>query len=368
MAKDANISADDLIAIPDDEIQLGFDKDGMPKAEATAKPATGKPIEDEDKAPVISAAVLEDARREATEARRQAELERQAREKAEKDSAANTDIALKAHWRSVNADYTATNADYQAVASGIGQTKALQEALRRDLKAARESGDIDRETEVLDQQAKAAAELVMLQNGEAQLRARLADAKNVVEDTAQRLQAIREAPKPEPQQPQQRQLSADEWIATHPRKTQAWLREHKEYVTDPAKHQELQTFANEWVADYGQHTMHSPQFLAELNARFSPEASEEPGEHEEIVVAEEVARPTPKPKSRATPAAPVSRRGSEFSSQNMNAKAVRLPPKLAKFVKESGLDPTQYALGAVADIKAGKLPKNFLDQDYDHTF
>ena len=64
--------------------------------------------------------------------------------------------------------------------------------------------------------------------------------------------------------------------------------------------------------------------------------------------------------------APVSRGGNHFSSRNLDARSVKLPPALAKFVKDSGLDPTQYALGAVEDIKAGKLPKNFLDPDYDH--
>ena len=55
-----------------------------------------------------------------------------------------------------------------------------------------------------------------------------------------------------------------------------------------------------------------------------------------------------------------------FSSRNPNAAQVKLPPKLAAFVKASGLNPTEFALGAVADIKAGKLPKDYLDPDYDH--
>ena len=57
-----------------------------------------------------------------------------------------------------------------------------------------------------------------------------------------------------------------------------------------------------------------------------------------------------------------------FSSRNINAEKVKLPPKLAAFVRSAGLDPTQYALEAVAAIKAGNLPKNFLDPDYEHNF
>ncbi len=128
-------------------------------------------------------------------------------------------------------------------------------------------------------------------------------------------------------------------------------------MTDPGKHKELMDWANAWAADYGQGTIHSPQFLEALDEKF--------GSAEDDVAEEKV---TAKPKSKVTAAAPVSRRGSTFSSSNMDAKSVKLPPKLAAFVKSSGLDPTQYALGAVADIKAGRLPKDFLDPDYDHQF
>ena len=72
-----------------------------------------------------------------------------------------------------------------------------------------------------------------------------------------------------------------------------------------------------------------------------------------------------RPRSRVA-AAPVSRGGNQFfSSRNMNASQVKLPSDLANFVKQAGLNPTEYALGIVAEIKAGKLPKQWLDPDYD---
>jgi len=179
--------------------------------------------------------------------------------------------------------------------------------------------------------------------------------------------AIKEDPKPLAAPAVETKQTPDEWIGQFPRKTQTWLRDNKDYVTDPSKHKALLEFANEWAADYGQATLHTPSFIEALNEKFSGEASDDG----DVTINEDkperaVERETPKPKAKTMSSAPVSRGGSHFSSKNMDARTVKLPPRLAAEVKAMGLDPTQYALGAVEDIKAGKLPKNFLDPDYDH--
>lgn len=77
---------------------------------------------------------------------------------------------------------------------------------------------------------------------------------------------------------------------------------------------------------------------------------------------------TPAQRARVAAAAPVSRSGDVFSSRNPNAAKVKLPPKVAEFVRVSGLDPTKYAAEVVAQIKSGKLPKDWLDPDFPHDF
>src|SRR5262249_19969660 len=121
----------------------------------------------------------------------------------------------------------------------------------------------------------------------------------------------------------------------------------------------LSRFVDEYLEDHDdkREALNSPDFVKALNEKFFPE------EHD---MAESETEPE-KPKAKTTPAAPV--RGSAsnvFSSTNMTAAAVRLPPKLKALVEGMGLDVKQYALQAVEDIKSGKLPKNFLDPDYPH--
>ena len=128
-------------------------------------------------------------------------------------------------------------------------------------------------------------------------------------------------------------------------------------------------FADEYAEDHGQGALKSADFVAALNAKFFPdETGNEEVETRRERAAPEPVEETPKPQrsTRSTTAAPVSRGNQFFSSKNPNASQVKLPPRLAAFVKSAGLNPTEYALSAVADIKAGRLPKDYLDPDYDH--
>ena len=370
MADKDQISVDDdVIAIPSDEIQLGHDTDGMPMAVPGTKAATGKAIEDEDggeparertrkaepsvSADEIEAARrdLEAARREAAESRRLAEVERAARAKAEDQAGRSTEFGWRAHWAKVNADA-------ETMDGYIASTQSHLEAAERDLQAGIEANDASKISQATRLIARLEGQLDKFESGKAGAKAEIAKTEREYAAYAEAQKAApAEKAQPEPDKTAPKAPTPDEWIATHPRKTQEWLRSNKEYVTDPAKHAELMKWANQQAADYGSHYIHSPQFLEALNEQF--------GSAEDDVPEEKV---TAKPKSKVTAAAPVSRRGNTFSSSNMDAKSVKLPPKLAAFVKSSGLDPTQYALGAVADIKAGRLPKDFLDPDYDHQF
>ena len=123
-------------------------------------------------------------------------------------------------------------------------------------------------------------------------------------------------------------------------------------------------FADDYVEDHGKDALRSQAFLDALNDWFVPKRERE-NDDVEMPAARDRA-PEPAPQRRTQAAAPVSRGSNMFSSRNLDASQVRLPPRLAAFVKSAGLNPTEYAKSAVADIKAGRLPKDFLDPDYNH--
>jgi hypothetical protein len=215
-----------------------------------------------------------------------------------------------------------------------------------------------------------AARIETLESGKRGVESRVAEAKQVYEDTERRLASIREKPEPEVKEevkPQPKVATADDFISNAPRPTQAWLKEHRRFAEPGTKeHKKLHAFAAEYLADHDDDAsaLNSEAFREALDAKFFPQAKE-------TAVAEETepetVRETPKQRPRPA-AAPVVRSGEIFSSKNMQAGKVRLPPRLAAQVKAAGLDATKYALECVELIKKGELPKTFLDNDHDHSY
>jgi len=373
---------DDLIVeIPSDIIELGHDADGMPKA-VPGKAAAAAPVEraepdadaGEAKAEADRIAKLEreaeEARREAAAFKSRAEtaetVAREAlvgRSKAEETAAVRTEQTIRAHMAKVVADHDTIN-------GGINATKAQLAAAKREYQAAREAGDTNREIEAAEALADAKAALQNLEAGKAAALAEVHKAKELYDNYQAELQS---RPPPKPVEEPKRPPTPEEWIdgtRSHIGDRGAeWLRANKDFVTDPKLNKKFLRFADEYADDFGQSALRSQDFIKALNEKFSP--SESDGGDDVADNGNSRSRSAPveaeKPRARSTPsAAPVSRGNNLFSSRNPNAKQVKLPPKLAAKVREMGLDPVQYALGAVEDIKAGRLDKNFLDPDYPH--
>lgn len=372
----------DVVEIPADMIQLGFDDDGMPKSEPTAKAAE---VKEEPKAPTLAELKAMEKERDA-ERERAAKAEREAAERAaalEAERAKNVDTekklvktqdqALGAHYHKTRSDYAARHSDYQQIVNAISSTEAMAASHEAELKTALEAGNHAKAATAQRAISRAEAHLAQLEAGKSGAAQAVEEAKYLFEeaDKVVRAAPVKEEPKKEEAKPvvQEQKPDPDQWIAQWPKKTTGeWLKTHKDYVTDAAKHKELMEFVSDYYNEGN--PLHTKDFVKALNEKFDPSAAET---EEVTVMAEE--KPVvvqqaqqQKPAARTISAAPVSQGGNFFSSANMNAKQVKLPPKLAAFVKSSGLDPVQYALGAVEDIKAGKLPKNFLDPDYPHDF
>lgn len=376
-----------IVDIPDGSIELAHDADGLPRTDPVKKepaPAKAKPDAVVDLAPKKNAAADDDAedkriarlQRDHEAARREAEANRlraeaaeamarealAARNKAEDTAGLRTEQAIRAH-------YTRVAAEHDSIVGAISTTRNQVETAKREYQMAREAGDAARETEAMDALSEARAALAQLETGRVAAKEQVEQAKGVYEQFAAEKQAT--PARKEPEVPQ-RQPTPDEWInatRAHVGDDGAdWLRTHKEFVTDQKLNRKFLRFADDYADDHGPEALKSREFVEELNRRFGGEADDD----EPVVPRRQRTRARdddddrPVQRTRAASAAPVARGNQFFSSRNPNATQVRLPPALAQFVKESGMDPVKYALGAVEDIKAGRLPKNFLDPDYQH--
>lgn len=343
---------DDLIIDLPDEI-VAVEGGGTGAAPAAKAPATAAPDADD--------------RISALERERDAERERASRAEA---------AARAAHDRAAQADQVASRSTVDATREYLGRVTADKEQITGAIAsleaeaanaeqawvALQEAGDYKQAAIEQRKIAKAEAALVALRQGRDA-------AEDQVEAARRKLAAQQEElnrkpdPKPEPA-PQ----TPDEWIDKSRNvlgeRGADWLRANKQFASDEKLNRKFLRFADDYVEDHGKDALRSQAFLDALNDRFMPKRERETDDVE--VPAERERAPEPAPQRRTPSAAPVSRGNNLFSSRNLDASQVRLPPRLAAFVKSAGLNPTEYAKSAVADIKAGKLPKNFLDPDYNH--
>lgn len=361
----AKIDDDGIIQIPDDSITVGNDPDGLPKTVAAepatkkvAAPATEKrepdrlAILEREKSDALRAA--DEARQQAAQAAEIARAEAARRAEAEKVAGTRTEQAMRAHWAKINADH-------QQIVGAMASAEQMAEAAQREHAQALEAGDHARAASAQRALAKAEATLSQLSTGKTAAEDQIAETRRLYEEHAARRTEEARAPAPQ-SEPQRQQPTPETWIENTKHvigdQNATWLRENRQFVEDAKLNKKFLRFAEEFAEDHGQHALKSEAFKEALDAKFFPDKVRD----DEIEVAE---TRTEKPRTRVQPAAPV-QRGSHFSSRNMSAGTVKLPAALAAKVKQMGLDPVKYALSAVADIKAGKLPKDFLDPEYDH--
>lgn len=381
MSTTVEVKDPSMVEIPSDMIQLGFTADGMPIAEPTDKAiAEGK---EEPKPPTL--AELEQMRRERDEATQRLTTEAEAKTKAEaeakqarEDAEAVTGKLGKtenllhdrtiqgaaAHWRSVHSEH-------QQITGAIAQTEALAASYEKELATASEAGDHVRVASTQRAIARAEAQLAQLEAGKSASAQEVERAERLYREVNAAPPVEKEEPKPktEPEvkkaDAEPAKVSPDQWIDNVRSITSddaaKWLKDHKDFVTDTAKNQKLTSFAQYYASKHGQAALKSDTFVAALNKEFFPE---------DETMTEET-NPAPKvqteakPKARATPAAPVSRGGDVFSSTNLKAARIFVPPDVAAFCKSANLNPESYVLSVREEILRGEKPKEWLDPGFD---
>lgn len=398
---------DVVVTIPDDELVDLVKGSGAAQADASGEPVNKREVK-EPKARISPLARnrerdddAEDRRkaeaiqRERDEARRLAEQaqaradalearlaeESTARVAAEDNSRLREDQAMRAHWGSLESKK-------QQLEVAVAAQKAAAASAERDVIEATEKGDAVKLAAAQRAIARAEANLQAMEAGLVDADRRIEETRRLFSEHDQQRETLatqrqreiearraRDAELAQRRQQEQAQRAPDPdaWIDTVAKQALGddgaeWLRTNREFATDEKKNRAFLRFADQYADDHGKDALKSQEFLDALNERFAPVDQDE----DEKTVRRQASRQADpdgdveRPRARVA-AAPVSRGNQFFSSRNPNASQVKLPPKLARFVRDAGLDPTQYALGVVADIKAGKLPKNFLDPDYDHT-
>lgn len=334
-----NKDVEDLVVdveIPADAIQLGHDKDGLPKTDPAEKAVKVEPKKAKEAKPDPNVEALKqrdadlaEARRKAFEAQverdklaRQAQQERDARMRAEEHLDTRTGQAIRAHYERIYAHQ-------QQLAGAEASAKTEAGTAEREYQAAMEAQDYARAAQAQRSMAKAEAVLMQLEAAKGPVEQQLDEAQRAMQ-AMQRAMASqqdadrqRQEKKPDPQKPS----TPEEWIAQFPRATQDWLTEHKDYVTDAKLHRKLLRFADDWVDDHGEHTLHSAEFVNGLNERFFPKAKEESAEEVEDEGDEVEVETAPAPKAKSAPAAPVSRSAQPLSSNKASGNGrVRLTP------------------------------------------
>lgn len=269
--------------------------------------------------------------------------ERQRREQAEKLASEREQDARKM------GSYV-TQTQYYVIANALTANEEKAAAAERELKDAMEVGDAARA-------AKANRTISRLE----QERGRLEDGKAELERTARS--------EPEEKKPEApKEVSAEDYINGMPAASQAWLRENKQFVTDPKLHQKMLAYANIAVAE-GM-TPHTPEFIDFLADKLGTKKQEADVDRESEAHIEPEAE-APKPKTRTT-AAPVSRGRASISSINLSELSpntkIRFAPaaekRFAQTAADMGMDVEAYKRNVVKAIQDGKLPKNFADADY----
>jgi len=382
MPDEATLIDDEIVvAIPDETVVPLKDgappppekKDPPARVSSLARARVAQTDENSTKEQLDRIASLE---REREEARREAEAARlAAAEAAEAARAAQVgrtqaeDTARLREQQAMRAHFARLASDKSQIEGAIVATQAEESNAQAELVRAIESGDAARQAAAQKVIAKAAAQLAQLENGKHAADLEIQRAQRLFEQHEQaQSRATRDetpAPKREPEPRHQPEtMTPDRWIDTQARqvlgdKGAEWLKTNRKFADDPKMNRKFLRFADDYADDHGKEALKSEEFIERLNEHFGlVEREEEPP----APVERQQRAPV-----RATAAAPVSRNGNQFfSSRNMNATAVRLPPALATKVRQMGMDVTQYALQAVEDIKAGRLPKDFLDPDYNH--
>lgn len=222
----------------------------------------------------------------------------EARRRAEDEARREREAATKARDEAEKARTEAVGSQAETIESGIAEAQAQAEGAQRDLVAAYESGDFTKVGEAQRKIARAEARILRLEEGKADIEARRTE-------TATRT-------KTETKPTDQNGDPVERYISQFSPRSQNWLREHKDAVTDPKKNLRMIAAHNDALAE--DHVPDTDAYFRFLEERLG------------YAETEQEARPKPKSttqRSRPMPAAPA-RDGASASPSNGQLKSTQV--------------------------------------------
>lgn len=221
----------------EDEIVVTIEGEGAPVAEDTVVK-----IEDETtkKAPVATDDIVDTLKAQLAEKQTALDSATQRASSAEAVAGQATQRARQLEQEVVQARTEAAESTKTTIESGIAAAKAEAQAAQESLTAAGEAGDWKALAQAQRRLSRAEAELVTLEQ-----------AKDTLPARSER--------KAEPQQRTAQNDPVEDFINSRTVPTQAWLRAHRDYLTDPKKNAKMQ--AAHFDAEAEGIPLDSPQYF-----------------------------------------------------------------------------------------------------------
>lgn len=300
-----------LIDIPDDEasqLALDFvvktDDDGKEIIEEVkAEGAETETETDKDDAETPPSDPVEDLKKQLAALEAKSAAEAKARTEAEQRAQA-------AEGKYVQAQADTLNSRFQAVLTAINATQKAADGLEQQMEAALNEGDNARVVKIQREMAKAETRLAQLEEGKA-----------AFESEFERLKAEAAKPKPEPKAPEADPVET--YIGKFTPESQAYLREHRDYVTNKDLNAKL--IRGHHAALGSGLEPDTKEYFDYLDSHMMPKSD-----------------PAPQPRKRSPHAAPVSRETTTSTGRPTGNK-VHLTAEQVQTAKDLGMTPARYA-------------------------
>jgi chromosome segregation ATPase len=227
------------------------------------------------------------------------EAERQRANSAEQKRGESDDIALRAHWTSLQTRKEAWEA---GVATMTAQIESVQSAIAK----ASEAGDHAAVGKLSREMAEYTNAKGTYDQSLRRLAGEISRAEAAFEQAGQRAEP-EPAVKPD-KKTEQKPFNVDDWIDGCPENTKPWLRDNRDKLKDPAYLARVDTFARMYVLDNNgdSNALATAEFTEALREKFD---GKKPKKEETMATEDETPEDNTetKPVRKATHAAPVSR-------------------------------------------------------------
>lgn len=223
----------------------------------------------------------------------------------------------------------ASSSQMDAVNNAIAASQAESDAAQRDYEAAIVNQDTKAQADAQRRLSRAEARLVQYE-----------DSKAILEERAKRAEA-------EPKKDTKSSDPVEAAIANLPDSAKSWLRDHREYLTEPRKNAKIQSL--HWDAIEAGNQAFSPSYFEWLEVQLGMRKAPTKDKEDDDVDDEPEQR-----KERVVTSAPVSRESHSLRDGRPTSTKITLTPEQRESARISGVDEVTYARNLIKLHEAKK--------------